>query len=128
MFEILSFKIKVVQNSKGITETEAILKVNVNGRTEAVIGDGNDIKDAFHQALRKALLSAYPCLAELKIVCYEVFGLKDNSFVLASFVFLDGEERWADLGEAANACEAILKALVAGFKRTIFRRTTEETG
>ncbi len=122
MFEVLSFKTRVGQYPEGIIETEAILKVNVNGTTENVIAEGNDIKDAFYQALRNALLSTYPCLAKLKIVCYEVFGLKGNSFSTATFVFSDGEERWAEVRESVNACEAILQVLIAGFK-TMIKKT-----
>jgi len=123
MFEVLSFKMRVEQCPKGVIETEAILKVNVNGEIKDLVGEGNDVKDAFYQALRKALLPTYPCLAELEVVCYEVFGLEDNDFVIATFVFSDGEKRWAEIRDSVNACGAILKVLVAGFKTTI-----KETG
>lgn len=123
MFEVLSFKMRVEQCAKGVIETEAILKVNVDGEIKDLVGESNDIKDAFYRALCKALLPTYPCLAELKVVCYEVFELKDDDFVVASIFFSDGEKMWGKMGESVNACEAILKALIAGFKRMI-----EKTG
>jgi len=124
MFEVLSFKIRVGQYPNDVIETEAILKVDVDGKTKNVVGEGNDVKDAFYQALSKALLSTYPCLEKLKIVSYEVFVPKDNSFVAAVLIFSNGEERWGEIESSVNlnVCEAILRALVKGL-RTMIKKT-----
>ena len=70
-------------NAKGklITESEATINVNVNNEEIMTVGIGNGPVNAIDSALRKALVSFYPTLKNLKLTDYKVNIISIRPFI-----------------------------------------------
>lgn len=118
MFEVISFRTEIKRDFNGKLETDVVLKVKISDKIELVAGDGLDLKDAFVKALNKILRAYYPFLENLEIIQHQVFVLNRNRPV-AVMVFSNQGKIWASQAQSENTCEAILQAVVKGFKKAI---------
>jgi 2-isopropylmalate synthase len=114
-FELIDFMV-VVENRKGRGMfAEATVKVRVRGEELHTVAEGNGPVDALDHALRKALLPAYPQLADFKLADYKVRILDgQNGTAATTRVLIDtqnGSHRWSTVGASANIIEASWLAL-----------------
>jgi 2-isopropylmalate synthase len=119
-FKVISYRAMVERrfNARGkiVTITEATVKVEVNGEIVMTVAEGNGPVNALDNALRNALLSAYPSLADMRLVDYKVRIITPNEGTKAVTRVLiesrDGKGRsWNTVGVSANVIEASYKAL-----------------
>ena len=98
--------------------SEATVKVLAGGRRVLATGEGNGPVNALDQALREALLPAYPELAQLELIDFKVRILDSAHGTDAVTRVLidtsDGRSSWQTVGVAANVVEASWEALVDG--------------
>ena len=71
-FERLAYRVNIEARRDGEPVTEATVKVRVGDRVEHTVSEGDGPVNALDGALRKALLPAYPRLAEMHLVDYKV--------------------------------------------------------
>jgi 2-isopropylmalate synthase len=71
-FERLAYRVNVETGAKGEPITEATVKVKVGDQTMHTVSEGDGPVNALDGALRKALLPAYPRLAEMHLADYKV--------------------------------------------------------
>jgi 2-isopropylmalate synthase len=114
-FRLVDFTV-LTRNGGGDTCAEALLKLDVGGEIVHTAGDGNGPVNALDMALRKALLPAYPHLADFQLADYKVRILDGDSGTAASTrVLIDTQntsERWSTVGASTNIIEASWRALV----------------
>jgi 2-isopropylmalate synthase len=114
-FELIDFSATVEHRlGRGIF-AEATMKVRVNGQVLHTAAEGNGPVNALDAALRKALISHYPAIANFHLTDYKVRILDgDNGTAATTRVLIDtqnGMKRWSTVGASANIIEASWRAL-----------------
>jgi len=99
-------------------ETEATIKLAVDGERIAAIGEGNGPVHALHSALREAIGSRHPAFEAISLTDYKVRVLDTSAGTGAVTRVLidmtDGSNRWTTIGVSENIVEASWQALVDG--------------
>ncbi|MEX2448705.1 MAG: citramalate synthase [Solirubrobacterales bacterium] len=116
LFELESFKVLVEKRAAGAVETEATIKVRVDGERYVRVAEGNGPVNALDSALRGAIADRYPHLAEIELTNYKVRILDESHGTGAVTRVLldssDGEGEWGTIGVSENIIEASWEALV----------------
>ena len=119
-FELLSFRVIDERrfNAMGalVTQSEATIKVSVQGRDFYTVADGNGPVNALDHALRQALAPTYPSLERMELVDYKVRILSPESGTAAVTRVIiesaDDEGRvWQTIGVSPNIIDASYNAL-----------------
>ncbi len=119
-FELLSFRVIDERrfNAMGelVTQSEATIKVKVDGRDFYTVADGNGPVNALDHALRQALAPTYPTLARMELVDYKVRILSPEAGTAAVTRVIiesaDDEGRvWQTVGVSGNIIDASYDAL-----------------
>jgi 2-isopropylmalate synthase len=116
LFELESFKVLVEKRADGRVETEATIKVKVDGERYVRVAEGNGPVNALDSALRGAIADRYPHLADVELTNYKVRILDESHGTGAVTRVLldssDGEREWGTIGVSENIIEASWEALV----------------
>jgi len=116
LFELESFKVLVEKRADGAVETEATIKVKVDGERYVRVAEGNGPVNALDSALRGAIADRYPHLADVELTNYKVRILDESHGTGAITRVLldssDGEREWGTIGVSENIIEASWEALV----------------
>lgn len=117
-FELLDYTVLVRHDGAGANGSavaDATVKVRIGDRFLHTAAEGNGPVNALDAALRKALLDAYPHLAQVRLSDYKVRILDGDSATAAVVRVLidseDGQRRWSTVGASANIIEASWRAL-----------------
>jgi 2-isopropylmalate synthase len=128
-FERLHYRVNVEADRTAAPTTEAILKLNVQERTELVAGEGDGPVNALDNALRKALLPAYPRLAEMHLVDYKVRVINSTEGTAARVRVViesrDNADVWSTVGVSENVIEASWLALVDSVDYKLYKDAGE---
>ena len=124
-FAVEGYRVTTYHREVGV-ETEATVKVWVDGERHVEVGEGNGPVNALDQALRKVIDRAYPGIEHVHLTDYKVRILDDNADTDAVVRVLiestDGDEVWTTVGVSTNIIEAswmaLTDALVFGLLRT----------
>jgi 2-isopropylmalate synthase len=129
-FRLQSFRVLDERrwNARGqlITLSEATIKVMVKGSNVIDVAEGNGPVNALDNALRKALIPAYPELADMRLVDYKVRiltpseGTKAVTRVVIESHNSEGE-RWSTVGVSTNVIDASFNALYDAITYKLFR-------
>ncbi len=116
LFELESFRVVTEKRADGGVETEATIKVRVDGERYLRVAEGNGPVNALDRALRGAIADRYPHLAEIELTNYKVRILDESHGTGAvTRVLLDStdhEREWGTIGVSENIIEASWEALV----------------
>ncbi len=116
LFELESFKVLVEKRADGAVETEATIKVRVDGQRYVRVAEGNGPVNALDKALRGAIADRYPHLADIELTNYKVRILDESHGTGAITRVLldsaDSEREWGTIGVSENIIEASWEALV----------------
>jgi len=116
LFGLEGFRVITEKRADGKVETEATIKIWVDGRRYVRTTEGNGPVNALDRALREAITELHPHLAEIELVDYKVRILDTNHGTGAvTRVLLDSSDRhesWGSIGVSENIIEASWEALV----------------
>ncbi|HQG03786.1 MAG TPA: citramalate synthase [Thermoleophilia bacterium] len=116
LFRLESFRVIVEKREDGKAVCEATIKLHVGGERLISTAEGNGPVNALDQALRQAIVSKYPHLADIDLVNYKVRILDEAKGTGAVTRVLldasDGERTWGSIGVSENIIEASWEALV----------------
>jgi 2-isopropylmalate synthase len=116
LFELESFRVTTEKREGARVETEAMVKVVVDGERYVEIAEGNGPVNALDKALRTAIGARYPHLADIELTNYKVRILDEaHGTGAVTRVLLDstdGKQEWGTLGVSENIIEASWEALV----------------
>ncbi len=108
-------------NARGelVTESEATVTVEVAGREQMTVANGNGPVHALDTALRKALVPIYPQLVDMRLVDYKVRILTPQAGTGAvTRVMIESADdtgrRWTTVGVSTNIIDASFNALHDG--------------
>ncbi len=116
LFRLESWRAIVEKRADGRVETEATIKIWVDGERYVRTAEGNGPVNALDRALRDALVEIHPHLADIDLVNFKVRILDETKGTGAVTRVLldasDGEELWGSIGVSENIIEASWEALV----------------
>ena len=123
-FELVDFMVVMEKrrrsgNEGGDSLCEAIVKISVDGEVKHTVATGNGPVNALDQAMRKALLQAYPRLEAVALTDYKVRvvpvaqeeGAGTGAVVRVLVDSTNGERSWSTVGASTNIIEASWQAL-----------------
>ncbi|MCX7957209.1 MAG: citramalate synthase [Endomicrobia bacterium] len=126
-FKIEGFRV-IIQNNPEKNEliTEATLKINVKGKCEHVVAEGDGPVNALDNALRKALVKHYPELQDIKLVDFKVRVVNPKEGTAAkvrvNIESRDTTNSWSTVGVSENIIEASWEALVDAIEYKLFQK------
>ncbi len=116
LFQLESFRVLTEKREDGRVQTEATIKVWVDGERYVRVAEGNGPVNALDRALRGAISDRHPHLADIELTNYKVRILdEDHGTGAVTRVLLDssdGEREWGSIGVSENIIEASWEALV----------------
>jgi 2-isopropylmalate synthase len=116
LFKLESFRVTTEKRADGEVETEATIKVEVDGSRYVKVAEGNGPVNALDKALRAAIVDRHPHLADIELTNYKVRILDETHGTGAITRVLldssDGEREWGTIGVSENIIEASWEALV----------------
>ena len=125
LFELNSWDIRIDAEGAGTALSRATVELVVDGETQLAAGKGNGPVNALDHALRSALTSTYPRLADLELIDFRVRILDSDHGTDATTRVLidttDGERTWTTVGVAPNLVHASWIALVDSFTFGLLR-------
>ena len=109
--------------------SEATVKLQAAGVRYVVTGEGNGPVNALDQALRTAIVQAYPAIAKFELIDFKVRildqGHGTDAITRVLIETSDGESSWVTVGVGANVIEASWEALVDGLTYGLLRHHVE---
>ncbi len=131
LFRLESWRCIVEKRADGRVETEATIKIWVDGERYVRTAEGNGPVNALDRALREALVEIHPHLAEIELVNFKVRILDETSGTDAVTRVLldvsDGDRVWGSIGVSENVIEASWEALVDSLEFGMQPRGGERT-
>ena len=125
LFRLESFRVLVEKREDGRAVCEATIKIHVGDERLISTAEGNGPVNALDSALRQAIVSKYPHLADIELVNYKVRILDEAKGTGAVTRVLldasDGEESWGSIGVSENIVEASWEALVDSIEYGMLR-------
>jgi 2-isopropylmalate synthase len=116
LFRLESWRVIVEKRADGRVETEATIKIWVDGQRFVRTAEGNGPVHALDRALRSAISATYPHLADIELVNFKVRILDEAKGTDAVTRVLldatDGHDTWGTIGVSENVIEASWEALV----------------
>ncbi len=116
-FKLLTFRVNIEKTCDKNIFSEAVVMIDVNGKTEHAVAAGDGPVNALDKALRKALIKFYPILNYMRLTDFKVRVISNRaksgtaSYVRVLIESSDKEEKWTTLGVSENIIEASYMAL-----------------
>jgi 2-isopropylmalate synthase len=116
LFRLEAWRVIVEKREDGRVETEATIKIWVDGERYVRTAEGNGPVHALDRALRGAIGERYPHLHDIELVNFKVRILDETKGTGAVTRVLldasDGRDTWGAIGVSENIIEASWEALV----------------
>jgi 2-isopropylmalate synthase len=116
LFRLESWRVLVEKRADGKVETEATIKIWVDGERYVRTAEGNGPVNALDAALRDAIGEIHPHLKDIDLVNFKVRILDESKGTAAVTRVLldasDGHEVWGAIGVSENVIAASWEALV----------------
>ncbi|GAB1402547.1 citramalate synthase [Elusimicrobiota bacterium] len=114
-FTLKGYRVSVEKNSKGEIVSEATVKLDVNGKEEHTVAEGDGPVNALDRCLRKALIKFYPEIKDVVLIDFKVRVINSNSDTAAPVRVLieskDHKHTWGTIGVSENIIDASWQAL-----------------
>jgi 2-isopropylmalate synthase len=121
LFRLESWRAIVEKRADGKVETEATIKIWVDGERYVRTAEGNGPVNALDKALRSAISAIHPHLDDIALVNFKVRILDEAKGTGAVTRVLldasDGRDVWGSIGVSENVIEASWEALVDSLER-----------
>ena len=131
LFTLESFRVIVEKRADGRVETEATIKIWVEGERYVRTAEGNGPVNALDRALRDAIATLYPHVRDIELVNFKVRILNEKAATGAITRVLldssDGVETWGTIGVSENIIEASWEALVDSLEAGMLPGRVERT-
>jgi 2-isopropylmalate synthase len=125
LFRLESWRVIAEKREDGRVQTEATIKIWVEGQRYVRVAEGNGPVNALDSALRSAIGERYPHLRDIKLVNFKVRILDEWKATGATTRVLldatDGTGTWGAIGVHENVIEASWDALVDSLEAGMVR-------
>jgi len=131
-FELVDFLVNVEHRAGRGIFAEAMVKVRVDGEVQHTAAEGDGPVNALDTALRKALLTRYPAVAQLRLTDYKVRILEGSAGTAAiTRVLIETQRdgvRFRTVGASTNIIEASWRALADSIEYGLMILPAPESG
>jgi 2-isopropylmalate synthase len=131
LFTLESFRVIVEKRADGRVETEATIKIWIEGERYVRTAEGNGPVHALDRALRDAIGTLHPHVRDIDLVNFKVRILNEKAGTAAITRVLldssDGVEAWGTIGVSENIIEASWEALVDSLEAGMLPGRVERT-
>jgi 2-isopropylmalate synthase len=131
LFTLESFRVIVEKRADGRVETEATIKIWLQGERYVRTAEGNGPVHALDRALREAIGTLHPHVRDIDLVNFKVRILNEKAGTAAVTRVLldssDGVETWGTIGVSENIIEASWEALVDSLEAGMLPGRVERT-
>jgi 2-isopropylmalate synthase len=131
LFRLESWRAIVEKREDGRVETEATIKIWVEGERYVRTAEGNGPVHALDRALRAAIGERYPHLHDIELVNFKVRILDERKGTAAVTRVLldatDGQDTWGAIGVSENIIEASWEALVDSLEAGMLPGRTQQS-
>ena len=114
-FTLKSYRVSVEKNADGSIVSEAIVKLDVNGKEEHTVAEGEGPVNALDKCLRKALIKFYPEIKTVLLTDFKVRVINSDANTAAKVRVLietrDKKQSWGTIGVSENIIDACWQAL-----------------
>jgi 2-isopropylmalate synthase len=121
LFRLESWRAIVEKRADGKVETEATIKIWVDGERYVRTAEGHGPVNALDRALRAAIAEIHPHLDDIELVNFKVRILDETKGTASITRVLldssDGHDVWGSIGVSENIIEASWEALVDSLER-----------
>jgi 2-isopropylmalate synthase len=125
-FELIDMKTTTWHREDADTSAEAVVKIRVGDTIFHTAAEGNGPVNAADEAIRKALLPAFPHLAQVRLVDYKVRILNPDDATAAitrvTIEASDGVDTWYTVGCSSNIIDASYQALTDSCELYLLRK------
>ncbi len=125
LLRLESYEVTDHRRRSGVTESQAVVKVLLDGDRSVAVGEGNGPVNALDRALRQALKKAEPAVEKIHLTDYRVRVISQARGTRAKVRVLiestDGDHTWGTVGVHENIIEASWEALVDGLEYGLVR-------
>jgi 2-isopropylmalate synthase len=132
LFTLEAWRVIVEKRADGRVETEATIKIWVDGERFVKTAEGNGPVHALDRALRDAIGETYPHLRDISLVNFKVRILDENRGSGAVTRVLldasDGTDTWGSIGVSQNIIEASWEALVDSLEAGMLPARAQRAG
>ena len=115
-FELDHYRTVILHTPANQTQTEAIVKLRIDGITEHRVAEGDGPVNALDEALRRGLRPHYPVVSQMRLVDYKVRVINPRAGTAAKVCVViqsrDDEHQWGTVGVSENIIDASWLALV----------------
>ena len=115
-FELDHYRTVILHNKRDDTQTEAIVKISIDGQVEHCVAEGDGPVNALDGALRQGLRRHYPAVDQIHLVDYKVRIVNPKAGTAATTCVIiqsqDDEDQWGTVGVSENIIDASWLALV----------------
>ncbi len=115
-FEFQGFRVIIQKDEDGYTHSEATIKVRKGTEVVHTAAEGDGPISALDNAVRKALVSFYPQIKDVRLEDFKVRVLDGRDGTSAAVRVLieshDGTDHWGTIGVSSNIIEASWIALI----------------
>ena len=116
LFRLESWRVIAEKREDGRVQTEATIKIWVDGERYVRTAEGNGPVNALDRALRDALVETHPHLSDIRLTNFKVRILDETKGTEAITRVLldasDGVDTWGAIGVSENVIESSWEALV----------------
>jgi 2-isopropylmalate synthase len=115
-FDLDGFRVITEKRAANEPYSEAVIKLRVGDTEEHTAAEGVGPVSALDRALRKSLVTFFPCIRDIRLTDFKVRVLNSQSATDAKVRVLiestDGHDTWGTVGVSENLIEASWQALV----------------
>jgi len=131
-FELDHYSVGIDKSGGQAPVTEATVKLRVGDTWQHTVAEGDGPVNALDAALRKALLPAFPGLAQMSLVDYKVRVINSGAGTAAKVRVViesrDRREHWGTVGVSENIIDASWQALTESIEYKLTRDEESANG
>ncbi len=120
IFDVVAWRVFTQHEQGADGDSEATVKVKAKGEVQHLVGEGQGPVNALDNALRAALVKAYPQAGSFELTDYRVRildqGHGTDAIVRSLIDTTDGERTWTTVGVGNNVIEASWDALSDAYR------------
>jgi len=124
-FSLVCYRLIVERDSYGNIVSEATIKLDVKGKEEHAVAEGNGPVDALSNCLRKALIKHYPDIESIFLMDFKVRVVNSDANTAAKVRVLiessDASRNWGTIGVSENIIDASWQALSDSIEYKLLR-------
>jgi 2-isopropylmalate synthase len=131
-FSLKSYRVAVEKNSEGKIVSEATVKLDIGGKEEHTVAEGDGPVNALDNCLSKALTKYYPEVNEIFLTDFKVRVINSEANTAAKVRVLiessDSVRTWGTIGVNENIIDASWQALSDAAEYKLIKGSNKKTG